>query len=69
MGGWAGISGDTALLLAIRRGSFPLTKLLVDAYGADVNAGNFAKETPLLAVRCGFSVHGWRGRRRRHCLR
>ena len=40
--------GDTALLLAIRRGSFPCTALLVEKFDADVNVENYSKSKPLL---------------------
>ena len=42
--------GDTALLLAIRRGSVPIASLLVETYDANVNVENFKKDTPLMAA-------------------
>ena len=42
--------GDTALLLAIRRGCFPVVKLLIEDFEADVNVENFAKDKPLMAA-------------------
>lgn len=44
--------GDTALMCAIRRGHFPTVLVLVEVFGANVDAANFAKETPLLLA-CG----------------
>ena len=42
--------GDTALLLAIRRGSVPIASLLVETFDANVNVENFKKDTPLMAA-------------------